>query len=200
MGSNHNRIRRKWQDYGGINAAWAETSFFESFRTVFSGTDYSIRAKPKEFKDIYVQVPLKPEELQQIYIPEVGIIRHGVCPDYAISNNKTGKIIYVEVKRQDGWVEGGKRFDGRGNAHERSCKYFTPGLLRILRERSKITPPALPFWTVFLGDITRDPCRVREITCWYDTFTNHFFFWRKAPNPDLLFKHFDECIAPLLED
>lgn len=199
MGSDHNRIRRKWQDYGGNNAALAETSFFESFKKVLKGTDYSIRAKPKEFQNIYVDVQLKPEDLQKIYKPKEAITRHGVWPDYAIDNDKTGKTIYVEVKRQDGWVEGGKRSDGRGNAHERSCKFFTPGLLRILRQKSKITPPALPFWTVFLGDITRDPCRVREITCWYDTYTPHFFFWREAPNPDLLFKHFDECISPLLE-
>ena len=158
-----------------------------------------IRDRPKEFQNIYVNVRLKPEDLKEIYNPEEAVTRHGVWPDYAIDNKKTGKTIYVEVKRQDGWVEGGKRSDGRGNAHERSCKFFTPGLLRILREKSKIAPTALPFWTVFLGDITRDPCRVREVTCWYDTYTNHFFFWRGAPNPDLLFKHFDECISPLLE-
>ena len=38
----------------------------------------------------------------------------------------------IESKRQDGWVEGGARKDGRGNAHERSCKFFTPGLLKIM--------------------------------------------------------------------
>lgn len=200
MGSIHNRTRGKWQDYGGSNAASAENFFFESFKQVFQGTDFQIRAKPKEFANIYVSVPLASEELQKIYAPAIPVTRHGVSPDYAIDNKKTGKTIYVEVKRQDGWVEGGKRSDGRGNAHERSCKFFTPGLLKILRSKSNIAPPALPFWTVFQGDITRDPCRVREITCWYDEFRAHFFFWRDAPDPDLLFKHFDELIAPLLED
>ena len=199
MASEHNRIRRKWQDYGGSNAAIAEASFVGSFSTMFSDTDYSIRAKPKEFQNIYVNVPLKAEDLALIYTPVEAITRHGVLPDYAIDNAKTGKTIYVEVKRQDGWVEGGKRSDGRGNAHERSCKFFTPGLLRALREKSKISEPALPFWVVFLGDITRDPCRVREVTCWYEGYGDHFFFWRQAPDPDLLFKHFDECIGPLLE-
>ena len=200
MGSTHNRTRGKWQDYSGNNAASAENFFFDSFNQVFEKTDFKVRSKPKEFSNIYVDVILTSDELKKIYTPDTPITRHGVSPDYAIDNAITGKTIYVEVKRQDGWVEGGKRSDGRGNAHERSCKFFTPGLLKILREKSKIKQPALPFWTVFQGDITRDPCRVREITCWYDTFNAHFFFWRDAPDPDLLFKHFDELIAPLLED
>ena len=199
MGSIHNRTRGKWQDYGGSHATSAEKLFFKSFDAVLRNTDFKIREKPKEFVNIYVDVPLDEEELTRIYKPEKPVTRHGVAPDYAIDNIKTNKTIYVEVKRQDGWVEGGKRADGRGNAHERSCKFFTPGLLKILRQQSGIEPPSLPFWTVFQGDITRDPCRVREITCWYDNFDAHFFFWRDAPDPDLLFKHFDEKIASLLE-
>lgn len=167
MGSEHNRLRKKWQDYGGNNASIAEKAFYKSFNTVFQGTDYAVRAKPKEFQRIYVDVELPASVVSEIYNPVEPITRHGVFPDYAIDNKRTGKTLYVEVKRQDGWVEGGVRSDGRGNAHERSCKFFTPGLLKILRESSKIEQPHLPFWTVFQGDITRDPCRVREITCWY---------------------------------
>jgi len=199
MASSHNRLRRKWQDYSGRNASVAEVSFYECFQKVFEGTEYSIRPKPKDFQNIYVDIQLKPEDLSVIYSPEEPITRHGVVPDYAITNTETRKTIYIEVKRQDGWVEDGKRSDGRGNAHERSCKFFTPGLLDILREKSGIEPPALPFWTVFQGNITRDPCRVREVTCWYDGCEEHFFFWRQAPNPELLFAHFDKFIAPLLD-
>ena len=118
-------------------------------------------------------------KFSQKYTRRTVITRH----DYAIDNNRTQRTLYVEVKRQDGWVEGGKRADGRGNAHERSCKFFTPGLLRLLREESGIIPPHLPFWTVFQGDITRDPCRVREVTCWYEGYEDHFFFWRRSPDP-----------------
>lgn len=199
MGSEHNRIRRKWQGYGGGNAAAAELSFFSSFNNVFADTEYKIRPKPKEFQNIYVNIELKPEDLEAIYTPEAAVTRHGVFPDYAIDNIKSGKTIYIEVKRQDGWIEGGKRSDGRGNAHERSCKFFSPGLLKLLRAQGKIAEPALPFWTVFQGAITRDPCRVREVTCWYDGYEGHYFFWRHAPNPELLFVHFDNWIAPLLE-
>lgn len=199
MGSEHNRLRRKWQDYGGGNAAVAEAAFFNSFQKVFQDTEYRIRAKPKDFQRIYVDISLTEKEVSEIYNPTKPITRHGVSCDYAIDNIRTNKTLYVEVKRQDGWVEGGKRSDGRGNAHERSCKFFTPGLLKILRNASGIQAPHLPFWTVFQGDITRDPCRVREITCWYEGFDSHFFFWRKSPNPELLFEHFEGHLAPLLD-
>ena len=199
MGSDHNRLRRKWQDYGGSSAAAAEAAFFASFQTVFQDTEYRIRRNPKEFQNIYVNTPLSDQTISEIYNPDTPVTRHGVYPDYAIDNTKTNKTLFVEVKRQDGWVEGGKRSDGRGNAHERSCKFFTPGLLRILRDASGIEKPHLPFWTVFQGDITRDPCRVREITCWYENFEPHFFFWRKAPNPERLFEHFDAHLSDLLD-
>jgi Type II restriction enzyme MunI len=154
MGSNHNRIRKKWQDYGGSNAVKAENTFFDCFSQVFEGTNYSIISKPKDFQNLYITVSLSDEVLKEIYNPINLISRHGVFPDYAIENKITNKRIYVEVKRQDGWVENKRRSDGRGNAHERSCKFFTPGLISTLREKSGIKEPALPFWTVFIGDIT----------------------------------------------
>ncbi|ADH87128.1 MunI family type II restriction endonuclease [Desulfurivibrio alkaliphilus] len=132
MASEHNRLRKKWQDYSGKNAGKAESNFYDAFKAVFEDTEYQIRAKPKEFSNIYVSVQLSEPEMSQIYTPQEPITKHGVYLDYAIDNTRTGKTIYVEVKRQDGWVEGGKRSDGRGNAHERSCKFFTPGLLEIL--------------------------------------------------------------------
>ena len=199
MGSDANRLRRKWQDYSGNNAWNAERSFLETFTTLFDETEYSIRPKPKEFSNIYVDIPLSEKELEEIYTPDVEITRHGVFPDYSITNNETNKTIYIEVKRQDGWVEGKLRSAGRGNAHERSCKFFTPGLLKILREAGNLGDDILPFWTVFQGDITRDPCRVREITCWYDGLDAHFFFWRDSTNPEPLIEHFLEKIKPLLD-
>lgn len=199
MGSDANRLRAKWQDYSGRNAGNAEKKFFDVFNDVFQGTEYKIRAQPKEFSKIYVGYELSDQVLSEIYNPPEPITKHGVFPDCAIDNTETGKTIYIEIKRQDGWVEGGKRADGRGNAHERSCKFFTPGLLKILREKSNINSNKLPFWTVFQGDISRDPCRVREITCWYGEHTGNFFFWRDNANSETLFNHFLAHIKPLLD-
>jgi hypothetical protein len=199
MASNDNRLRRKWQDYAGKNAGKAENKFYDTFKILFEGTEFIIRNKPEEFKNIYIDIILNENEKKEIYTPPYPITKHGVYPDYAIDNKKTGKTIYIEVKRQDGWVEGKKRSAGRGNAHERSCKFFTPGLLKILREKGHLGNDVLPFWTVFQGDITRDPCRVREITCWFDTYTSHYFFWRNSKEPMPLIEHFEKKIVPLLE-
>lgn len=198
MASANNRLRKKWQDYGGKRANDAEHSFYEAFSQVFEGTEFKIRSKPNEFSSIYIDIPLSTQTLTEIYTPDTPIKRHGVFPDYAIDNTNTGKTLYIEVKRQDGWIEGGKRADGGGNAHERSCKFFTPGLLKILREKGGIDNKHLPFWTVFLGDITRDPCRVREVTCWYAEYTAHFFFWRDTTDPSQLFDHFESHLMPIL--
>lgn len=198
MGSADNRLRKKWQDYSGTNASTAENDFYTAFHDIFEGTEFTIRAQPNEFSKIYIDIELSEEVLSEIYSPPKPIKRHGVFPDYAIGNSITGKTIYIEVKRQDGWVEGGKRSDGRGNAHERSCKFFTPGLLKKLREHGHLGDSVLPFWTVFQGNITRDPCRVREVTSWYEGHEDHFFFWRDTRDPKPLLEHFINHIMPLL--
>ena len=198
MGSDANRLRKKWQDYSGKQAGIAEKSFLEAFQILFEDTEYTIRSKPKDFDKIYVNVGLTLQEEQEIYTPLNPITKHGVSPDYAIDNTETNKTIYVEVKRQDGWVEGKERAAGRGNAHERSNKFFTPGLQKILRQKGNLGDDVLPFWTVFQGDITRDPCRVREIKLWYDDQHAHYFLWREATNPIPLIEHFIVYIKPLL--
>lgn len=199
MGSNANRLRRKWQDYSSANASDAERNFFDAFNVVFENTEYKIIAKPKDFSELYVGVDLAPEVKKAIYTPTNPVTRHGVRPDYAIRNTNTEKTIYVEVKRQDGWVEGKTRQAGRGNAHERSCKFFTPGLQDALRAKGNLDDSVLPFWVVFQGDIARDPCRVREITLWYKGCEGHYFFWRDPRDPEALIGHFEKFIEPVLK-
>lgn len=199
MGSQANRLRAKWQGYSGKKATRAEHQFYNVFKELFSDTEFEIEKQPTKFSNIYVGVKLSAKESKEIYKPKEKIVTHGIKPDCLIRNTINGKEIYVEIKRQDGWVEGKTRTAGRGNAHERLCKYFTPGLLKLLRKTSKIKSPNLPFWIVFQGDITRDPCRVREIRFWFDGNDDNVFFWRNTKNPTELRKHFMEHILPLLE-
>lgn len=199
MGSLDNRFRKKWQDYCGMNAAGAEMNFYEVFQTLFEGTEYEIERKPKCFKNIYLKVRLPKAEREAIYTPPTPIKRHGLEPDCLIRNTRTNKTMYVELKRQDGWVEGKKRNAGRGNAHERLSKYFTPGLMKLFREEGGIKRCYLPFWIVFQGDITRDPCRVREITFWFDRYKGNYFFWRDASDIHPVINHFEKYIVPMLE-
>lgn len=199
MGSKENSLRKKWQDYSGYYATKAEDSVYDIFMSFFKDTEYTIIKQPSLFKSIYVDVKLSPEEQSEIYTPLQKIKKHGIVPDCAITNNKTGKTIFVEIKRQDGWVEGKLRKAGRGNAHERLCKYFTPGLTKLLRTEGKIAENQYPFWIIFQGDITRDPCRVREIRYWFDGNDTNLFFWRNVSDAAKLIHHFIDKIVPLLE-
>ncbi len=197
MGTKELRKRGTWQDLSGGRAGVAEKNFYDVFTTEFEGTDFRIRSKPREFRDIYSKIKLSKEVLAAIYNPDE-TWTHGITPDYAIDNVKTKKTLYIEVKRQDGWVEGKERKAGRGNAHERSCKFFTPGLLKIMRQRGKLGNDALPFWVVFQGDIARDPKRVREVHCWYGNYQAHFFFWSNATDGKALINHFNQRLRHLL--
>lgn len=198
MGSKVLRERGIWQDVSGANAGVAENRFYQIFLGEFVGTDYTIRPKPREFKDVYTKVQLSEERLALIYNPNETWV-HGVIPDFAIDNIKTGKTLYVEVKRQDGWVEGKSRKDGRGNAHERSNKFFTPGLMKLLRSQGKLGDDVLPFWVVFQGDIARDPKRVREIHFWYDDYVDHFFLWSDSADEQAVVNHFNNKLKHLLD-
>ena len=197
MGTNELRKRSIWQDVSGTKGGVAEKNFHQIFVKEFDGTDFRIRSHPREFRNIYSKITLSPEVLAAIYNPNE-TWNHGIIPDYAIDNLKTQKTLYVEVKSQDGWVEGKPRKAGRGNVHERSCKFFTPGLLKILQEQGKIGSDILPFWVVFQGDIARDPKRVREITCWYAEHSDHFFMWTNSTDSQSILNHFNKRLKHLL--
>lgn len=124
----------------------------------------------------------------------------GISPDFSIKNTKTGKILFGEIKRQDGWVEGKDPSAGRGNAHERMCKLFTPGLLKSYRKISGIdSPDILPFWVVLEGDITRDPKRNREIAFWFDQYDKNYFMWSPNMSDKELIDHFNNYLKPYLD-
>lgn len=197
MGKKELEKRKNWQEKSGKKAVKAELNFNDVFKQEFINSTFELIRHPKDFIDIYEDVKLDTKTLDAIYNPNESW-HHGIKPDYGIYNKKTGKTLYVEVKRQDGWVENKPRKAGRGNAHERSCKYFTPGLLKILREKSKIKD-SLPFWVVFEGDIARDPKRVREITLWYDTLSSHFFMWHDSTDEKSIISHFNKKLRHLLE-
>lgn len=200
--------RENWQTESGPGglAGTAERNLYVAFKKAFEGTEYIISNHPTNFKHLYDNVVLDNETLAQIYNPdETTMLRSrkrgwGVLPDFSITNTKTGKILFGEIKRQDGWIEGGKPSDGRGNVHERMCKLFTPGLLKAYRKVSKIdNPNILPFWLVLQGDITRDPKRNREIAFWFDSYDKNYFMWRPNMTEQDFIDHFNKYLKPYLE-
>lgn len=194
--------RLNWQALAGLNASGAEKNLYEVFEAVFKDTKYVLHRKPTHLKNLYAQVVLSNEVIKEIYNPliDLSTTQWGVSPDFAIENTETHKILFGEIKRQDGWVEGKDPSAGRGNAHERSCKLFTPGLLKTYRSVGGIqSEEILPFWVVFEGDITRDPKRVREITFWYDRYQDNYFMWRPNDSGEKLVQHFNDKLKKYLD-
>lgn len=202
MGKQELSGRDNWQEQGGNKALQAERNLYKVFRLYFKGTKYVLHEKPKHLKSLYAEVQLPDDVIAQIYNPPIDLksTKWGVSPDFAIENTETGKILFGEIKRQDGWVEGKDPSAGRGNAHERLCKLFTPGLLKAYRAIGGIkNDDILPFWVVFEGDITRDPKRNREIAFWFDRYDKNYFMWRPNMTPKELIEHFDTYLKPYLE-
>lgn len=197
MGKKELKGRATWQDYSGANAGSAEKKFIDVMRKALAGSGLKVRPRPKEFRNLYSKIQLPSKIKGRIYNPDETWV-HGVIPDFAIDNESTRKTLYVEVKRQDGWVEGKERKAGRGNAHERSCKFFTPGLLEALRKHGQLGNNILPFWVVFQGDIARDPKRVREIYYWYKGYHDHVFLWSNSADEKSLINHFNRKLKRLL--
>lgn len=211
MASNELRNRANWQTESGYKALEVEERFSFALQTalneVYPG-QFIVDRHPREFGDIYSTHELDEETLTEIYNVDMSETRAngnpkyvwGISMDFSIKNVNNNKTLFGEIKRQDGWVEDTAPSAGRGNAHERSCKYFTPGLLKVLREESNISEEILPFWLVFVGDITRDPKRNREISFWFQDYQSNFFMWRDTDDAGALLDFFENNLLPYLLD
>ena len=208
MAGNALRKRENWQTESGPRgrSGSAEKNLISALRANLDLSIYEINDHPTDLKHLYEHVVLSDKTRSEIINPSEAAMKNaqkrgwGVSPDFSIRNKKTGKILFGEIKRQDGWVEGKDPSAGRGNAHERMCKLFTPGLLKKYRELSGITSDdILPFWVVLEGDITRDPKRNREIAFWFDQYDKNYFMWRPQMTDKDLVEHFNQYLKPSLD-
>ncbi len=209
MATEELRKRANWQTSTVSKALKVEVIFQQSLQSYLSKNfpeQFIVKRHPKEFKDIYSTYNLPQDVLDKIYNINVNEIKSngkakyqwGISMDFAIRNLKNGKTLFGEIKRQDGWVETTSMQAGRGNAHERCCKYFAPGILQILREKSNISDEILPFWIIFAGDITRDPRRNREIAFWFQNYTKNFYMWYDVNETGEMINFFRSNLLPYL--
>lgn len=132
------RGRDNWQTTSGPSglAGTAEKDLITALRKNLDSAIYEVNDHPTDLKHLYEHVELSAQTLSEIFNPDESAMRNaqsrgwGVSPDFSIRNKISGKILFGEIKRQDGWVEGKDPSAGRGNAHERMCKLFTPGLMK----------------------------------------------------------------------
>lgn len=209
MATQELRKRANWQTTSGHKALATEELFQKALQSALNAVYpdlFIVDRHPKEFNDIYSTYALPQDILEKIYNIDTSLktakgtpkYTWGINMDFAIRNTKNGKILFGEIKRQDGWIETTSMQAGRGNAHERSCKYFTPGLLRIMRETGKLPNTILPFWLVIVGDITRDPRRNREIAYWFQEYTKNYYMWRDTSDVGDMLDFFENNLLPYL--
>lgn len=209
MATHELRNRANWQTISGKKALNAEELFKVTLQSALDEVHpktFIVERHPKDFCDIYSTFSLPQDTLSQIYNIDVnetnknGVAKHqwGIIMDFAIRNTKNNKVLYGEIKRQDGWTESTDPSAGRGNAHERCCKYFTPGILNLLWNSSGLPHNILPFWLVFVGDITRDPKRNREIAFWFQNYHTNYYMWRDTSQVGDMLDFFENYLLPYL--
>ena len=209
MATQELRKRANWQTISGVKALGAEKLFQKSLQSALDAVypeQFTVDRHPKELSDIYSTYSLPSAVLEKIYNIDLSEKKKngkpkytwGISMDFAVRNNKNGKILFGEIKRQNGWIETTNMKAGRGNAHERSCKYFTPGLMKVIREAGGLSDEILPFWIVYVGDITRDPRRNREIAFWFQDYTKNYYMWRDTNNIEDMLDFFENNLLPYL--
>ena len=175
MAREHLSLRDNWQARGNFLGNEAERAF---------------QAAIVSHLDQNFQTDFKPLDLKGIYGTNETGKSYGIIPDYLIRNTETGRAVFVEIKRQA----------KRGNAHERACKYFTPGILTSARQIANQPDDAIPFWWVFTNGIATSEKYRREITHWFRGVEAHLLLWEDIDDPAVVKRHFDAHIRPLLAD
>ena len=159
--------RDKWQDFAGVRGQTAEDAFQEIMSFAFQGTVYSLVSQPKDLAKIYGT--------------------RGIRPDFAIANKLTDRTMWVEIKRQQ----------AAGNAHERACKYFTPGIVSAAQRIGNLGE-GFPFWLLFTNGIASDERYRTEIQFWFTGLEGGLTLWKSFTDHETITDHFDAHIVPLL--
>jgi len=162
MATQELRKRANWQTISGAKALGVEKLFQKALQEALDSVypeQFVVERHPKELKEIYSTYSLPSAVLKKIYNIDMSEKKKngkpkyqwGISMDFVIRSNRNGKALFGEIKRQNGWIETTNMKAGRGNAHERSCKYFTPGLMKVIRKAGGLSDEILPFWIVLQG-------------------------------------------------
>ena len=169
-----------WVLDSASSAYGSEKAFFDVmdvyFKEILKTDKFSVEKKPRNLKGVYG-------------LTEKGSA-HGIEPDFSLLNDETGKSIFVEIKNQK---------NESGNAHERLCKYWTPGLLKSLREVSNQGDDVCPFWGILSGGIAQNANYRQEVRHWFYGYEGNIMFWENTLNYKIIIDHFNNNIRELLE-
>ena len=97
--------------------------------------------------------------------------------------------IYVEVRRQG----------DEGNAHERACKYFMPGVVKSIQAIAKQPADVYPVWVLFTNGLAKSSKMRQEIQHWFRGIERNVLLWEGFPDDEIVISHFEQHIRPLLD-
>lgn len=168
-------LRDNWQAEANQRGRTSESKFDDVMSQIFATEGF----------DHYV-LHRKVRHLKRLYGPHN---RWGVVPDSAVENTRTNRTVFVEVKRQR----------AAGNAHERACKFFAPGLVTKAQEVGNIRPEHYPFFWIFTNGMVESEKYRSEISFWFNSpkSKSHYFLWDKMPLQLLDF--FQNNMRPVLD-
>lgn len=149
MSREHLSKRGKWQDKASLGGLGREETAKKVLGAyLLNHPLYLVEERPREMLHIYGS-------------------RWGILPDFSIRNRETNKAAFFETKRQG----------AHGNAHERACKYFAPGIQKICAE---IAGFEFPFFFIFMNGLTSSPKFRAEITQWFDAdgYRDRYLLWK----------------------
>ena len=175
MAREHLEQRDNWQEEASERGRKAEDVFDEVIQRHLRGG--------------ILEATFKPMDLAGVYGTRRSGRPHGLRPECAIRNTRSGRIVFVEIKRQR----------AAGNAHERACKYLAPGILVAMREVGRQPANVVPMWWIFTNGIARDPDYRREISFWFRGLEPNLLLWDDLDDHDTVVHHFETHIRPMLE-
>jgi hypothetical protein len=112
----------------------------------------------------------KPKDL--LYLFDDGKGRAlGLRPELKIESVETGRVLFVEVKKQG----------PKGNADERAMKHHTKRFYSVMKKKYRYRYH--PFITVFCENLAKDRRYTLKIP--YFIETDHYFLWKDYDHPSL---------------
>lgn len=116
MATHELRNRSNWQTISGAKALKTEDVFRKSLQQALDEVHpnmFKIDKHPRDFSSIYSRYELPHSTLKKIYNIDMSDGKQnskpkynwGITMDFAIRNIHSGKTLFGEIKRQDGWVK-----------------------------------------------------------------------------------------------
>lgn len=197
--------RPNWQLQANKGGAKSESRVFRGIKGNLNPKEFEVVNKPNWFNTPFLELRHSLEPMIKPENPKIGDewCENGVfyrltakgkrrigetfVADVGIIHLASNRRFIIEVKKQG----------NKGNAHERACKYMTPGMIEYLKTKMNIE--YYPVGFVFTGLIAETEKYRREITFLLGRqLKSHVLFWKKDMELDDLAEWFESTVRPLL--